>query len=225
MNTPALIVDTLRCRGVTLAAIDGRIKVTPAGVLTESDRATIRARRADLLAFLSRPCAAPSSPTRKAKQHSAVPSQNAATPTTDAFNAVEIHQDLATLYPVIREGCLAGLASALDRVPSEIVCAILSAAGSDVDADTTRDTCRRAGQAATFAATIAAYRERLRLLVDLGEDVYHYAAALELCLIHPAAPGVALAPWEPGNLETCVWCRTQTQDGICCEACRARQAD
>jgi len=55
VDTPAALVDALRGRGVTLAAINGRIKVTPAGMLSDAERDAIREHKPALLALLAWP--------------------------------------------------------------------------------------------------------------------------------------------------------------------------
>lgn len=182
--------------------------MTPAGALSEAERDTIRAHKAALLSFLA------PAPTREP-----IP----ATP-QPPIDADEIRHHLDTLLPSIRDGCLRGLASHLDRVPAEIVAAILLRAAPDVDADVTEETCRRAGAAATLAAVIAEYRTRLRWLVELGEDPFRYAAALEMCLIHPtpsadaadACPNCKARPSQDPPYGWCLPCLdAASHDGPC----------
>lgn len=101
---------------------------------------------------------------------------------------------LATLLPAIHAGCRRGLAAHLDRVPAEIIRALLT----DLDpARMTHEEYRarleRAGEAVTLAGLVAAYRARLRWLQEQGEDIFPSAAALELALLmgHPPEEGQA----------------------------------
>ncbi len=106
------------------------------------------------------------------------------------IDADTLKDHLALLYRDIQAGCRMGLHQHLDRVPAEIVRSIIGAAGPETDPDTFHALCERAGEAALLVSAIDEYRERLRLLVEMGEDVMRYATALELCLCHPVEGGV-----------------------------------
>ena len=95
-----------------------------------------------------------------------------------------LRRHLAVLLPAIHAGCRHGLAVHLDRVPAELVRALLA----DLDpARMTHEEYRarleRAGEAVTLAGLVATYRARLRWLQEQGEDTFPDAAALELALL------------------------------------------
>jgi len=54
-STAATLVADLRARGLVIEAVGDRLKITPPGVLTEADRAALRAHKAALLALLRAP--------------------------------------------------------------------------------------------------------------------------------------------------------------------------
>lgn len=100
-----------------------------------------------------------------------------------------LRRRLAKLLPAIHSGCRRGLAAHLDRVPAEIVRALLADADPErMTHDEYRARLERAGEAAALAGLVAEYRTRLRLLHEQGEDVFPEAAALTLALLMGGAP-------------------------------------
>src|SRR5262249_43147946 len=96
-----------------------------------------------------------------------------------------VRHHLALLLSCIQAGCRLGLAQHLSRVPAETVRALLAEADPGLMTEAEyAERCRAAGEAVTLAALISEYRDHLRLLQDLDEDVLCEAAALELSLIH-----------------------------------------
>jgi len=54
-STASTLIADLRARGLVIEAVDDRLKITPPGVLTEADRAALRAHKAELLTLLRAP--------------------------------------------------------------------------------------------------------------------------------------------------------------------------
>ena len=55
LSTPTTLLAALSARGIRVEAVAGRLKVTPAQLLTPADRAAIQAHRHALLVFLVNP--------------------------------------------------------------------------------------------------------------------------------------------------------------------------
>jgi len=53
MPTTSSILASFRSRGLTIVAVDGRLKITPPGAMTDVDRAALREHKAALLALLA----------------------------------------------------------------------------------------------------------------------------------------------------------------------------
>jgi len=54
-STAATLIADLRARGLVIEAVSDRLKITPPGVLTDADRAALRAHKAELLTLLRAP--------------------------------------------------------------------------------------------------------------------------------------------------------------------------
>jgi len=183
------IVDTLAAvssHGGSVTVTDSRLRLTAPTPLPPNVIEAVKAHKTALVEHLIRQKATterPISTLQDGSTHAcAAFDQNGSRLTTP--DAVTLRTHLDRLYPIVHDGCRKGLHRYLDRVPAEIVKSIIASADPDEEPDTTAETCRQAGEAATLAALIAEYRERLRLLVEIDEDVTHAAAALELCLLY-----------------------------------------
>jgi len=57
--TPENLIASLSERAITLTAVGGQLKATPARLLTDDDRALIKEQRPELLALLTAPAEVP----------------------------------------------------------------------------------------------------------------------------------------------------------------------
>ncbi len=71
--TPESLIASLGERAITLNAVGGQLKATPARLLTDDDRALIREQRDALLALLTTPAAAPASVVKRVKKKTSPP--------------------------------------------------------------------------------------------------------------------------------------------------------
>lgn len=105
----------------------------------------------------------------------------------DGVDAETLEMHLARLHPLIQEGCLRGLHRHLDRVPAEIVRAVIRGADPGHDPDAYHALCQQAGEVVMLASLVDEYRYQLAVLAALDPDgAFRFAAALELCLAHTA---------------------------------------
>ncbi len=117
-----------------------------------------------------------------AVQHVSAPHKvNELRPTAQA-----LHQHLAVLLGAIHAGCRQGLTRHLERTDAEIVRALLSDIGAGYpDLAGYRARCQQAGRVVVLAGLVADYRARLQRLREMGDpddEVFHFAARLELAL-------------------------------------------
>ena len=100
--------------------------------------------------------------------------------------AQALHQHLAVLLGAIHAGCRQGLTRHLERTDAEIVRSLLADMGVGYpDLADYRARCQRAGHVVVLAGLVADYRARLQRLREMGDpddEVFHFAARLELAL-------------------------------------------
>jgi len=168
------VLQEVHTHGGQLRAERGALHVTAPTPLPPALMAALREHKPALLTLLA-PDAEQDDPARKIASIDTM---------AGTWEVATLRRHLAALLPAIRAGRRRGLAAHLDRVPAELVRALL--AGLDparMTHEEYRARLERAGEAVTLAGLVAAYRARLRWLQEQGADIFPDAAALELALL------------------------------------------